>query len=197
MKFDKKQKIIYNCFRIFSFEISHLLYIYFSGMKDFFTRYRESRKHHSIVPAIFGLMFGFAIVTQMTWSPIDLRSLRANVLEANTQKITYDADLIMERRDGTMAIRIGKDAESVETLNFSLLGDPSVFKWVKSSDSRVKIVSNEPGITLVKITVGKSLKSWEVIASLTPTLVGNTSIAMIDAGFTSSGVVYSLSVRWE
>ena len=68
-------------------------------MKDFFTRYRESRKHHYIVPAIFGLMFGFAIVTQMTSTPIDFSTIQANVLEANKPKIAYDADLLMEHRD--------------------------------------------------------------------------------------------------
>lgn len=97
-------------------------------MKDFFTRYRETRKHHYILPAVFGIMFAFAIVVQITNTQIDLRSLQANVLEAGTQKIVYEADFIMERMNGDLSFRIGKSAQNIETLSFSLLGDPNVLK---------------------------------------------------------------------
>jgi hypothetical protein len=79
------------------------------------------------MPAIFGLLLGFAIVAQMTGTPIDLGSIQANVLEANTPKAVYNADLIMERSDTSITVRIGKDAQNVDTLSFSLLGDPSIF----------------------------------------------------------------------
>jgi hypothetical protein len=94
-------------------------------MKDFFSRYHESQGHPYIMPAIFGLLFGFVIVAQITGTDIHLGSIQANVLEANTMKIAYDADLIMERSEGSITIRIGKDAQDVEILNFSLLGDPT------------------------------------------------------------------------
>jgi hypothetical protein len=90
-------------------------------MKDFFTRYQKSQRHQYFMPAIFGLLLGFAIVAQMTGTPVDLRSIQANVLEANTQKVVYDADLIMERSDSSITIRIGKAAQDVDTLTFSLL----------------------------------------------------------------------------
>ncbi len=96
-------------------------------MKDFFSRYRETRKHYYILPAIFGIIFGFAIVVQVTGTKIDLKSLQANVLEANTQKVVYDADLIMESSTGTLSLRMGKSAQDIDTVSFSIIGNPSVF----------------------------------------------------------------------
>jgi hypothetical protein len=58
-------------------------------------------------------------------------------------------------------------------------------------------VNNEPGIYLVKVAKWASLKAWDIVTTLSPTLSGKTSIAMIDAGFTSAGTLYSMSVKGE
>ncbi len=167
-------------------------------MKDFFTRYHETRKHHYILPAVFGVMFAFAIVAQITWTRIDLRSLQANVLEAGKQKIVYNADLIMEKTDATsLSFRIGKSAENVEALTFSVLGNPEVLKGLSSESPNTSIKSNEPGIFLVKVALRRSITAGEIITVLYPTLTWDSPLALIDAGFTSSWTLYSLSVKSE
>jgi hypothetical protein len=50
-------------------------------MKDFFTRYRESHKNPIVLPAIFGLALSFAVVASMQGTPIDLKSISANVVD--------------------------------------------------------------------------------------------------------------------
>ena len=139
-------------------------------MKDFFTRYRETRKHYYILPGIFGLIFAFAIVAQVTGTKIDLKSLQANVLQANTQKIVYDADLIMESSTGILALRIGTSAQNIETLNFSIIGNPSVFIGLSPTSANTSIESNEPGIFLVKVSINNSLKAGDIITVLNPLL---------------------------
>ena len=139
-------------------------------MKDFFTRYRETRKHYYILPGIFGLIFAFAIVAQVTGTKIDLKSLQANVLQANTQKIVYDADLIMESSTGILALRIGTSAQNIETLNFSIIGNPSVFIGLSPTSANTSIESNEPGIFLVKVSINNSLKAGDIITVLSPLL---------------------------
>lgn len=139
-------------------------------MKDFFTRYRETRKHYYILPGIFGLIFAFAIVAQVTGTKIDLKSLQANVLQANTQKIVYDADLIMESSTGILSLRIGTSAQNIETLNFSIIGNPSVFIGLSPTSANTSIESNEPGIFLVKVSINNSLKAGDIITVLNPLL---------------------------
>ena len=139
-------------------------------MKDFFTRYRETRKHYYILPGIFGLIFAFAIVAQVTGTKIDLKSLQANVLQANTQKIVYDADLIMESSTGILALRIGTSAQNIETLNFSIIGNPSVFIGLSPTSANTSIESNEPGIFLVKVSINNSLKAGDIVTVLNPLL---------------------------
>lgn len=48
--------------------------------KDFFSRYRESRKHQYIVPAIFALALSVTAVASMNGNLGDLRSLSASVV---------------------------------------------------------------------------------------------------------------------
>lgn len=139
-------------------------------MKDFFARYHETRKHHYILPAVFGLMFAFAIVVQITGTQVDLHSLQANVLEAGKQKVVYNADLLMEHSGNTLSFRIGKSAENVETLSFSVLGNPEILKAISSENSNTTITNNEPGIFLIKVGVDKSLDAGEIVTVLHPTL---------------------------
>ena len=171
------------------------MYSFFSCMKDFFTRYRETRKHYYILPGIFGLIFAFAIVAQVTGTKIDLKSLQANVLQANTQKIVYDADLIMESSTGILALRIGTSAQNIETLNFSIIGNPSVFVGLTPTNANTSIESNEPGIFLVKVSINNSLEAGDIVTVLNPLLQWESPLTLIDAAFTSSWVIYSLSTK--
>lgn len=164
-------------------------------MKDFFTRYRESRKHPYIIPGIFGLLFGFAIVAEMTGTPLDFRALQANVIASQEPTVTYEADLILERSGTDLLFRIGKDAQNVDTVYFTLLWDPSYFQWVSTQENGVEIITNDPGVYLIKVSLGRSIMAGEVILRLKPSLTGETSIALLDAGFQSAGTTYTLSVK--
>jgi hypothetical protein len=164
-------------------------------MKDFFTRYRESHKNPVIVPAIFWLALSFAVVANMQGTPIDLKSISANVVSGLDKSVTYPADLIMERDGNTLKFIIWKDAENVESLHFSLLGNPLAFSKVESSDSKTNISMNEPGVALIQVSVNRTLKAWDMITMLTPTLTWETPLTLIDAGFSSKSGEYSLSVK--
>ncbi len=164
-------------------------------MKDFFTRYRESRKHHYIIPGVFGLVCGFAIVAQMTGTPIDFRALQANVIASQQPTVTYDADLILERSPTTLSLRIGKEAKNIGTLYFTLLWDPTYFQWLSTEDKDVEIITNDPGVYLIKTSLNRSLVAGEILMNLIPNLTWETSIALLDAGFQSSGTTYTLSVK--
>ena len=171
------------------------LYLFFHSMKDFFTRYRESRHHPYILPGVFGLLFWFAIVAQMTGTPIDLGSLQANVVSSQNPKVLYDADLILERTAETITLRIGKDAQNVDTLYGTILWDPTYFQGLSTTQNGVEIVHNEPGVYLIKISLGRSLQAGESLVSLTPQITWATPLALLDAGFQSAGMSYSLSVK--
>ena len=166
-------------------------------MKDFFTRYRESRKHPYILPAIFGILFGFAIVAQITGTTIDLQSIQANVLEASSQKIQYNADLILERSSEKNILRIGKDATNVKSLSFSIVGNPEELSWVTISQKDTTIISNTPGVFLIQIPLNRSLKAGEVITEIRLNTQWNDSIVLIDGEFISGDSTYSLSTRIE
>jgi hypothetical protein len=98
--------------------------------KDFFSRYRESRKYQYIVPAIFALALSVTVVASMK-GDLDnlgnLKTLSASVVAGVASDKKYDADLLIERNGSDIIIRMGKTAEKVDTLTVTLLGDPALF----------------------------------------------------------------------
>jgi hypothetical protein len=166
-------------------------------MKDFFTRYRESHKNPVIVPAIFWLALSFAVVANMQGTNIDLKSISANVVSWLDQNVSYPADLIMEREGNTLKFIIWKDAEKVKSIHFSILGNPAVFTKVETQDTNTQITMNEPGVALIIVNINSSMKAWDLITTVLPTLSWETSLALIDAGFSSESGEYSLSVKGE
>lgn len=166
-------------------------------MKDFFTRYRESHKNPIIVPAIFGLALSFAVVANLRGTPIDLKSISANVVNGIEQDTTYPADFIVEKDAENLKFIIGKNAENVKSIHFSVLGNPTIFTKAESTDARTSIKMNEPGVALVQVAVNWSLKAGETITTLHPTLAGDTPLTVIDAGFSSESGEYTLSIKGE
>ncbi len=166
-------------------------------MKDFFTRYRESRKNPVILPAFIALSLSFLLVANIEWTPINLKGISANVAGSLEQEVVYPADLILERNGNALDFVIGKNAENVKSLHFSLLGNPSVFLWANSLNANTTITSNEPGVILVQVTLNKSMKAWEKVTQVVPTLSWETPIAIIDAGFSSETGEYMLSTHGE
>lgn len=166
-------------------------------MKDFFTRYRESHKNPIVMPAIFGLALSFAVVASMQGTPIDLKSISANVVDWLDQKVTYPADLMMEHDGKSLKFILGKDAENMKSIHFSLLGNPVAFTKAESTDAKTSVSMNEPGVALIQVNVNATLKAGDTIATITPTLTWETPLTLVDAGFTSDSGEYSLSVKGE
>jgi hypothetical protein len=123
--------------------------------------------------------------------------LLANVLMAgSTEKVEYTADLITERRGNSLDLRIGKDAYDVDTLTLTLLGDPERFLSVASRDPSVSIMSNEPGVSLIKVTRNRAaISAGTIITTLDLLVSGEAVITPIDPILTSMGQSYSLSVQ--
>jgi hypothetical protein len=109
----------------------------------------------------------------------------------------YSADLIMQKRDNTLEFIIGKNADDVKTLYFTLLWNPEVLKSVQTSQANTTVSMNDPGVVLIQVNLNSSLKAGDIVTRLTPTLVGNSPLTVIDAGFSSATGDYSLSSKSE
>ena len=92
---------------------------------------------------------------------------------------------------------IGKDAENMKSIHFSLLGNPIAFTKATSSDGKTSVSMNEPGVALVQVNINATLKAGDTITTITPTLSGETPLTLVDAGFSSESGEYSLSVKGE
>lgn len=139
-------------------------------MKDFFARYREFHKNPVIVPALFGMALSFAIVANMQGTPIDLKSISANVVSGIEEQPSYPADLIMEQSGKVLSFTLGKNAENVKSIHFSVLGNPAVFLGALSNDSNTTISMNEPGVALVRVNTQGSIQAGTKISEITTTL---------------------------
>lgn len=166
-------------------------------MKDFFTRYREFHKNPIVFPALFGLILSFAIVANMQGTPLNLKSISANVVAGIEQKPTYPAELMMKRDGNALHFTLGKDAESVRSIYFTLLWNPVAFEKLETTDTNTSISMNEPGVAFIRINVGKAMSAWSHVTTVTPTLKSETPLTVVDAGFSSETGEYSLSVMGE
>lgn len=121
--------------------------------KDFFSRYRESRKHQYVVPAIFALALSVTVVANMNGDLGNLKSLSANVVAGLGEQKKYDADLLIERNGSDIIIRMGKTAEKVDTLTVTLLGDPTLFTGLMTDDPTLSITAKDPGMYIVRADI--------------------------------------------
>ncbi len=167
--------------------------------KDFFTEYRNSRKHHYIVPGILALTLSLSVVSSWHGDTIAMSGLSASVVRGLTWDAkVYDADLLIERRDRAIDIRIGKDAKKVDTLTLTLVGDPSVFGTLTTDDPTITITSSAPGMYVISARLdGSDLHAWDRVTGLSTSLPSEAAISATDASFMSEGVKYGLSVKGE
>lgn len=164
-------------------------------MKDFFSRYRASKTYQYLFSGVLSLVFAMGLTGVIRDVPLGM--LSANVLMApETVTPTYDADVLIERSGSTIIVRMGKNAEQVDSLSFSLLGDPTKFNTLTTSGLNTTITSNEPGAYIVKIELhGAQLTAGQVLTTLETTLPKEAFIAPVDATFLSAGQSYSLSLE--
>ncbi len=168
-------------------------------MKDFFTRYRQSKKNPIIIPAVFALLISFSVVgTMKEGANFSLGNISASVIEWVKNTPHYEADLLVERTGNDIILRIGKDAKNVEKFSLSFLGDPARFRGLSSTDKNVTITSSESGSVKIEISLsGKDFSAGGIFTTLRADMDTGTPLAPVDARFTSAGVEYSLSVKGE
>lgn len=175
--------------------LSTIVYLFFLIMKDFFRSYRSAKIRSYGLPVVFALFLSFWVVSLGNLK--DMSSLQANVLSSTNEKTSIPtADLILDRTNSEIVVHMWKNAEAVESLTFTLLGDPIKFTALTSSDPSVTILTNEPGMSLVKVSFpSKNLTAGEVITKLQATIQSGSTLAVTDASFLSQGTSYNLSVQ--
>ena len=90
----------------------------------------------------------------------DLTALSANVVRGLATEKKYDADLLIERDGSDIVIRMGKSAEKVDTLTVTLVGDPSLFTALTTTDPTLSIEAKDPGMYIVRADIrGESLRA--------------------------------------
>lgn len=165
-------------------------------MKDFFTQYKTTHKHPIFLPAIFALALSFSVVGMMR-DPDLMRSISANVIEWMQQTPVYNADFLMEKVENDLIFRIGKNAENVKTLSFTLVGDPTKLTGVNTKNPNTHITSTTPWVALITVGIDKSLHAGDIVTTVTPILTGDTPLTLVDAGFDSDTGRYNLSTKVE
>ncbi len=166
--------------------------------KDFFSRYRESRKYQYIIPAIFALALSVTAVANYHGDLGNLKTLSASVVAGVASDKKYDADLLIERNGSDIIIRMGKTAERVDTLTVTLLGDPTLFTGLTTDDPTLSITTKDPGMYVVRAGIGEqTLHAGDMVIGLRATLDPKGTVAPVDATFMSAGVEYGLSVKGE
>lgn len=139
-------------------------------MKDFFTTYNKANIRKYTSSGVIALALSLSIVSLVNQGPQSM--ILANVLQAGSDEIVdYSADMMVERNGDTLSLRLGKDAYDVDMISVVLLGDPERFLSLASDDPSVTVLTNEPGVSLVKITKEKAqYKAGEIITTLRATV---------------------------
>lgn len=87
----------------------------------------------------------------------------------------------MEHEGSNLKFILGKDAENMKSIHFSLLGNPAAFTKVESSDTKTIVSMNEPGVALIQVNINATLKAGDTVTTVTPTLTGETPLTLVDA----------------
>lgn len=170
------------------------VYLFFYIMKDFFRSYRAAKIRSYTVPAVFALVLSIGIVGLNGSGNMGM--IQANVLGGLHQDTPAHADLILDRTGGDISVSIGKNANQVDGVNFTILGDPTKFTALTSTDPAVKILMNEPWMALVKVSLSsQNLIVGQNITTLHASLATGTTLSVTDASFSSQGTLYNLSVE--
>lgn len=166
-------------------------------MKDFFTTYNKANIRKYTSSGVIALALSLSIVSLVNQGPQSM--ILANVLQAGSDEIVdYSADMMVERNGDTLSLRLGKDAYDVDMISVVLLGDPERFLSLASDDPSVTVLTNEPGVSLVKITKEKAqYKAGEIITTLRATVSWETVITPVDPVLTSGTQSYSLTIHTD
>lgn len=164
---------------------------------DFFTSYRNNQLHKTFVSGWIAVFAAFSIVSVMH-GDVDMQGLMASV-ENITEAPRLEADIIMKRDNNSLSIIFGANAKSVDQVEFTLLSDPSKFKWITVSDSNITVIENkEMGTYHIKVLANKkNLTPGTLLTQLWVDIDSMTPIAIADTEFVSNGQRYALTSKSE
>jgi hypothetical protein len=106
---------------------------------DFFKSFRTAQIHKYLFSGGIAVFVAFSLVS-LIHSDIDPRGLMASVAGV-TEVPRYDADLVMTRENSSLIVTFGTRAQAVDTVDLTLLGDPSRLHSITSINPDVRIVS--------------------------------------------------------
>lgn len=125
-----------------------------------------------------------------------MQGLMASV--ANVKKGPhYDADIIMNRENTSLIFTFGSTAYKVDRIDFTLLGDPTRFHSISSTDANIQIIGQaDMGVYHVSVDMhGRDINPGTRVADLISVVDMGSALAITDTQFVSGGQRYSLSSK--
>ena len=165
--------------------------------KDVFSRYKLQKMHQYLFSGIFAFVIAFSLVSAR--EGVDVRHFLANVAEVQNVQSPLSADIVARLSvTGTIDIIVGNTLEAPKTIELSLLGDPSRFSNLRTSDTAVTLLSQSEGVYQIRVSLsGQTVLPNTKIATLTydgP----SREISIVDTTFvTQAGIRYNLSNSFE
>lgn len=148
-----------------------------------------------LLPGALALAFAFGIVG-LYRGDIDMQGLAANVTNVSRGQ-QYDADLIVTRNGKTLEVVLGANADGVDSVDFTLLSDPTRLQDIASTAPSVIVTAQkELGTYRVSITTdGKNVRAGTKLTTLGIEVADNTPLALTDAAFVSGEDRYNLTSK--
>ncbi len=111
----------------------------------------------------------------------------------------YDADLVMTRENSSLIITFGTRAQAVDTVDLTLLGDPTRLHTITASSPDIHVTGqSEMGVYHISIDMhGRDIVAGTHIASLTAMIDTGAVLSLSDTQFVSGGQRYSMSNKGE
>lgn len=159
---------------------------------DFFKQFRSAQIHKYLFSGGIAVFAAFSVVS-FIHSDIDPRGLMASV--AGVTAPQYAADIVMTRQDGSIVLTFGKQAQVVDTIDLTLLGDPTRLHTITAASPDIRIESQpEMGVYHISINMhGRDVTTGTQVASLMAQIDTGAALALSDTEFVSGGQRYSLS----
>jgi hypothetical protein len=151
---------------------------------DFFKQFRSQQVHKYLFSGGIAVFVAFSFVS-LIHSDIDPRGLMASVAGVTTPQ--YSADIVMTRQDGSIVLTLGKQAQAVDTVDLTLLGDPSHLHGITSPNTDIRIES-QPDMGVYHISIdmhGRDVTTGTQIAILQANIDTGAVLALSDTQFVS------------
>jgi hypothetical protein len=99
----------------------------------------------------------------------------------------YDADIVMTRQSNSIVFILGKSAQAVDTIDLTLLGDPSRLHAITSPNTDIRITGqSDMGIYHISIDMhGRDIIAGTQITTLTTSIDTGATLSLSDTQFVS------------